>query len=1279
MRSKAERALSWHRHGNILAACICVSLAAPSPPLEMVKGVFRSPGAVECYTAKLSPTDHDTMWPHEIDHGPATHPDQPMGASWGGVHVTKWTNWTDRSGQHHAFSPCSAAGDRPVDALYRNRTESMHSVFAPGLVYDMYTTVDNVVYTLGAIRNFSQPLELRWRLVFVNVDGFNATTATDQAKDELMFMADVGFHDTLVSQSLKSTSLVSAPVGPTAILTSRGRALCAHPTYGISEAPVAGAKWCKWDFKDVRSATGFQHATLPMPAVSKYAEDFVVQVRVLHHPDTFDFGSHIAFVGSDLRAREIASTNYVFDRVVAYSKSSKPTSKFLPNVQLSAKLQHDGHLDNPGEVGFSPPATMRTTELEPVVFLHSTTTAALAAPNTMWEAPQTPVNCTDGRQYTLRRAGQSAPAVVCFGRVRDLRVVAGATAVSYIVASHTLSLGFRLSPAGGASVEAAEVQVVLDAGDEDLARVDFVSTTGQVEIWIGLPGLGAEECDAGQVAASLSVYRDGKLLSPPNHLLVTAHPRPATPIAATDEWRDLPTRCTTAQVEAPEISICGASTARSGCPPALPLDLEDSVMGLAQPGLFEGTIGPAVFWDRRATWSEMYAFTFPGSVPLGALTGGVTAALNLSTTRPTNVGEMGWHLDCRPDIVRGLHGVAWANAYGGLRCVAQSVHDPQQEIDFIPVFECHTDTCDIAGKPYLCSNEVCVASPDDCRVFSTSTDSVSHAACDALQQVMDRGQQAHPHYLHPQLLDSELHRAVVEFTKGAVRSRMPMVMKSPTVLAYDDVRAQSRTEFDATRPLPATLHESRYSDTNSVLMVVDTYRDHTKVPFTLGATTTFQSSAIGISGPEVDLGVGCFVFMQQSGLTGQPGTGQPVTGDSRMCADTTTTPASAPEWHCAADRGGVALCPKSAPHRCATATPRAMNWRVGGHRVEITSLLGTAATLETRIHYTTAASMHFAASTGAMVSGGTAQITEVEFGYEFEMLIAQMAHHHQSPQGGDRVFAELEPSFLLPNRLDHQKKFYFAKQALTPEEFALAPSTYNAVWRRVVDTAPHTTHPGGPPPPVYAHTTTNMAEMTIYYCEDLRPNSVGRRAPSWVLVIHSLSELLQAGGDRDPGCNIAALRLPLSMGMDFTSAGAGTAARDWEWDGVGLVRAPFPVYNDFECATSVLACDGGLYPCGALPTALHGTSSLHQQFFPTTRQEVTSTEALCMRAPLWHHFGPHFELAGLYHGEGSNDMLFISINISTSEVKWSACWDNGELCDVMYLHNWSHTGKGEPH
>ena len=233
---------------------------------------------------------------------------------WGDVQVTPWTAWKGPDGQEFIeHTPCSTAGMRAVSTLTRERRESMHTAFVPSLSYTISTTVAGMGnYTLGLIRNLSEPLPKQWQLSFIKTDAIHSS-------DELRFLPDIGFHDALLKQSVHFADDTQLPINASWMITTAGRSLCLHPTYGIASTKtmpgensvVDAPEECVWHFGTIDDDIGFQIAS----AGNSSQADFDMKARVTHNNNTIHNGSVLSLIGVDLRARYIGESPYLFTQL----------------------------------------------------------------------------------------------------------------------------------------------------------------------------------------------------------------------------------------------------------------------------------------------------------------------------------------------------------------------------------------------------------------------------------------------------------------------------------------------------------------------------------------------------------------------------------------------------------------------------------------------------------------------------------------------------------------------------------------------------------------------------------------------------------------------------------------------------------------------------------------------------------------------------------------------------------------------------------------------------
>jgi hypothetical protein len=1180
----------------------------------------------ECYLARMYPQSHE--------HRAQDHHTESAQVSdqWGPVHTTPWTEWAERidgTGLTE-FTPCSTAGVREVSTLIRHRNESMHTAFVPSLDYDIRVDIAGRRYRMGLLRNLSSPTQFRWRLAFVaDMDLAGDEVVADA--QELLFLPDVSFHDELVRQSAHNGDPLTLPIGRTLLMTHSGRTTCPHATYGLASAPIGTL--CEWDFEILDEDTHWQ--LLSPLDLAPGLPQFGIQARVTHSPHTIHNGSLLSVIGVDLRARYVTQTSHAFDPM-----DVSPTApRFTPQAQLAADLQLTAYLGEPLASGFVPPLTMKVQQEEPRYFLQAMTPESTRSPHPKWSLHEHQHCATQTSALEMSAALVAPdPDVVCYVRLEDRQRIQPTTLVRYSVVSDavTVSLHLRVDPAVAGE---PTVQVILDMSHFNLLRVEYVRSIEHLVAWVGLPGVSSDECTVTKARSLVVVYRGGEPLADLEMVMHTVDPDGSVPA-----HYELPRPCHGDPFAVPVTSLCDLRTLHSGCyQDSGTSDTFDSVTLFGRRGRFVGWIQDVEIWDRRLTAHEAHAWAMAG-LQTGSMGSALSHDGTVSSVAPTNLGDLAWYLDCRPDIVRGTVGVAWANSYGGIRCVARSLRNSVKEIDFIPILLCHPG-CN-TSHPYMCTDDVCVASPDGCELRSSAESVVSHAPCPELSAAMTAGQSATG--TSSQQLSSELHRVVTTLIRRVTKERMHMTMKSPTTLAYDDVNVQVALELDSSNPVPSSAYSTGSSKEWTVMLIVHTHRDHTVVPFALGGTTYVTST----DDRDVDLDSHCHEFLEPVGTGAEY-----VPVDKRACADGTIVNRPSEPWHCAGTRLGTRLCPSARPYRCGAATPLtfAHDPTVGGLTLSQYRFSNGAVSYQSTNRGTSRAELYFDALAGAVDHIPSVQVVVMTVGFELETALGSVGHPdiraYTGVVGGHVVLADKDTTLgrIAATRLS-QTVLYFARVS--------SNRSVDAVWTRAQAILGTDLNADGYPLQFTTTLAPGVVPITVYRCvaEDGGAGQTGE----WLALLYTVAELAQAPPGFDPGCQVYGIRFPAGMGVSLSD----DEARELDWDGVGQMRTPFPVYNDYHCVSTSSGCPSGLAVCDRSTVPNEIQSTFHQVAHSTVRTEVGSRSALCAHASMSTH-GGLAEITGFYSG-GRTDMSepgLVWVNVTGHLVTWSLCPGGSSLCD----------------
>ena len=937
------------------ATCVCMLIQLISSDYSSYD--FTLPGLPDddsvCYLA-------DTF---SASYNDRTHPIANEGAAlsldWGSVHLTAWSPWADSLGTSSSFTECAPTGTRAVSVLRRTRHETMASMFVPGI---SYVVLDDYGRRLVWLRAPNADLPMTstasWRL-FMTPFPAQSAAALALARQS----PDLGYHSELVRQSINYQTSVSVVTGKTRIVAADGRMLCPHAEYGF--AVVANVSNCLWQIDPTSDDLLFQSTQAHVDSVNPHGTPGAVRVRIRHSARTLELGSEIMSVGSDLRARKILTTSFVFET----PNSSYP--RYLPFGQLAAPLgalQAGGASDD--SAYFSPAPTLRARTLEQVFSLRNVPTSVRGKPSPFRRWPST-VTCAAGvvdPVFTFERSTWVSASMMCYVRIEETLVLGAGETRAYSVSSPAVSVSFEIWAPAASTLTIAQqgVHVLVDMGSTGLLRVEYLSQSRLLAVYVGLPGISASACDSTK-AALVSLYRGETLVS--SGTTATVYAVTGTPAT------ELPRLCATGATH--QLSLCWYNSATAAClSGGNPPGGGSPTTGRKQ---FIGTLARVVMWDRAITRHEVANNYRRLDSVLNSYT--LRSTGELTAAPPTTLGESVYFLNCRPDVIISSSQLQWANQYGGIRCVARSVHTETSEIEFLPIFECHQDACPSSSFPYLCNGiagslGTCVATADGCEQIGSS----GHAPCPELLAIFDQPS------VTASRRQSQLQLAVNSLVATAAQNGTAVTLKTPETLAFDSATAQITPEADITAPDPAVRYTLPASLAWSMVVEVDPWRNGTEVAFSLGGTKVHAVSDTR----DLDFDSLCFVYRDRSGPD------EPLLPAEKIrCQDDTLFTDLAQPWSCGGVHGGKMMCPASQPYRCAGAVPETFTFAAAGTRLATThyvvdSLGSDQSYFATTDTDTTAAQMGFGFDV-AQVDGVLAPLATWTMANS--SVLALVAHH----------------------------------------------------------------------------------------------------------------------------------------------------------------------------------------------------------------------------------------------------------------------------------------------
>ena len=1153
----------------------------------------------ECHVGIMGAEKHDD-W-HDSDHPTYHHETIRHSEQWGAAHVTPWTQWSNRENTAHEFTACTTRGTRTVNQLYRNRQETMHSAFVPQLEYDIKTTFDGVEYQLGLIRNLKErDKSKRWRMAFVATDGFKGGGVPSN-REELLYVPDVGFHSELVRQS-KSVAIADIvqqlPQNKTYFVGSdTGRVLCPHPTYALSSN--TNATDCAFNLGVLDADIGFQLANfstsdlLGTPA-------FDLKTRVTSLSDTFFNGSYVSIVGIDLRARYISETNYTVTDIDATTKESA----YYPQIQLSDEIQLNQYLGEVTASGFTPPLTLKAAPKDPLVFIQSVTNETLRAPHPSLELEQS--DCSSVSTFIKDVFSFPSSLQTCFARVEMHEALVLGKELHFAVVTKRYSVSLGVTPDASTDASAAETQVLLDMSHERALRLEYIAETRHLVAWLGFTAQNETMCSESNILNEFAVYQNGIITH--RHSVLTYYMHPDRQV-----YFELPVACQGDTFSRPITAVCGLRLTNSECYQDngnRETENRDLVTLLGRRGQFAGGIARLKIWDRTMTLHEIRnQVTDQEGLDMTHISRVIRGDVTLSSTSSWILeGELAWTLDCRPDIIVGTNGIEFNNQYQGIRCVAQNVNT-SRTIDFIPIFQCHFDTCS-AETPYLCTDGKCVSGPDGCEQRSNNSAQVAHKPCPALVETFEQNQG-----ISGQQQSSEMHRVVSQFVSEMIRTRVNLVLKSPTVLAYDDIQVQLNTDIDKENPLPAKIYTTHASDEWSLLLSVNTHRNHSRVPFAIGATRSYVTS----DERDIDMDSHCSEYRERYDSL------HPLVPMEKIqCMNGNTfEDISTRPWNCAGDARGIALCPASRPYLCKETSPTAYRHDPTNVRMEIKQQQEDYSNggLITHSHPTDPGRVRFSAFETRVEGSNQVRFGATMFlGMDTQEQLRKMAHVNLLDSSSTvPIVLNVDPAFVESARTRLSvTPLHFIQQFLGDDVPGL---DYGYVWSRAVSTDSvsisesqrHQINPKGLR--IIDSGDKNAMPMTIFYCIDKRETGLAR-PDSWILLLYSVDELktiLAAG--RSSKCDEFGVRFPLEMSASAATADTVSA----NWDGHGVIRNPFPVYYDRACVATSTGCKTGLQPCEYSQTQGLVERKSNRELHWVDETIYMERDALCVKVPLTNH------------------------------------------------------------
>ena len=685
-------------------------------------------------TATNGPTDCASVvfYPANVSSGPTaaelahTHvedPDELHQSSF--VQLAPWSSWSPPT-----IPDCPPDGQ--IDRSQRRwRTGTMHTGFVPGLTYTSISQIDpaNTTRVLGRLSvcydspstgvvNFTVlqegltlaelDLQASGRPCIIPTD-FTTPAGKAFGEEHPAHRYRTVIGSGVVASSNYSEFGVHHLEGH--IRTSSNRLLCVDSEMGLVgvHPDIAGSSGvsCDWLFGEVDAATKLQTLTSGNTQLLAHIES---------NPEDSDsllYGDGIKFVGGDLRLRQLKETATVFSE-------PDPETTFHESVQLSTKVILDsGYLDQADESRFVPPNVLRATRRNDTVMLQGLP-ASLANSSIrssvypVWSAADiAPIECPAQTNIDPSFFVPDEEPATCHAHVELLQTLQPGTRHSFVVTTARFSVEFGLSfpPVAQISLGQMGDQVVVDFTDDAQFRVELTrgdSDTAHLSFWLAVPDTVA--CTQAVLHNQIEIWREDTPLDTSAYT-IDAYDAEALGVVTSSVLCPLDLATPPAS-----LSLCAVSPRALACG-----EQAVQMSGLRHKRQFVGTLHELRFWRRRLAADEGEISLLANYSNVISLWQSVDADKRMFQAGDA-LADLEWALACRPDILpveEGADTVLFANAHGGVRCVASSTAKPGQEIDFVPTFHCHEPEC-TGSTPYKCTDGRCYDSPGACELLSVA-------------------------------------------------------------------------------------------------------------------------------------------------------------------------------------------------------------------------------------------------------------------------------------------------------------------------------------------------------------------------------------------------------------------------------------------------------------------------------------------------------------------------------------------------------------------------------
>jgi hypothetical protein len=664
------------------------------------------------------------------------------------------------------LSVCHPNGTRDVYAVEQERNVTMHTAFVPSLSGDPGVVVEYDIKSLGLnsgadgwFTSKFKPIHPDYPPGSIVQDGLGLPPRRNK---ELYVLptnhsiwhepVELIFRDEIVSGSFDTALQMGVNVS---FKTLNGRFWCMDEISGILSENIAEdvlPDRCKWGGVHTPTSSGMGYLRVN---VDHTLIDLKLDNMCKHNLNGEDeddeekkaycslaFGSSLSMISRDMRARQVFESGYTYEQVSFDAHTSATDVEYLEHVQLSSKRAVTQLGESDYSV-FSNKPTMRAEAFPRPVTLSSLPHGMLGEESPRWHQ-QNALHCGGGEALEVELNAFHAESwgadqskwPNCYLLMHDSAVLANGETTQFVISTTNTGFAFSIEPSISSDVNTE--QIVLDLGSSRLARVSYNPWVKIVEVWLGVHLQDLSKCNVDDMSSVIgtdlvSLWRgDKKLLAP--RVVVSKTKALSTPddykpcsgcngTEACLAW-EIPQPCSSVvSTDTRKMSLCNGGTQTLPCMNTM-RSCHDSqeLSQLMEHSHFDGTLRNVFIWDRKIYNSDVldwlnhasdiyYARSMRFDYEFRSREGGDAP----NRTDVNYMSGFAWDLDCRPDILVSLqqiNGVALANKYGGVRCVAQSIKDASKEFEFIPVMQCH-DTCD-KTRPYKCTNGECYSCPEMC-------------------------------------------------------------------------------------------------------------------------------------------------------------------------------------------------------------------------------------------------------------------------------------------------------------------------------------------------------------------------------------------------------------------------------------------------------------------------------------------------------------------------------------------------------------------------------------